>query len=140
MSGENPELSPQERFLEEHPEFKEGPPLSWYYGGGPKKDGITKVHYTEDLTDIGDGEVGRQLDQWDNYRALGGPGNIKTDSSEVDDPKVKAILVEAEQKIKELTGFSPREINDRRRKLHELFKGKNEGPFQFELHETRETS
>ena len=104
-------------------------PLNWYYGAGRKERGITIVTYSPLLGSYGDGEVGRQMQQWTHY--TGNP--ISGRSSAERKQRAKEALRQAEVYVTEVTGFSPREIIDKAGQLQEEYHGKDSAPFPFEL-------
>lgn len=103
------------------------PPFEWYYGAGRKDAGIQVVTNSESFAALGDGVVGREYGQWCHF--TGNPPS-EGDGRE---QRVTEALQQAETVIFEITGFSPREIWNKRTKLHEEYKGKTSAPFEYDL-------
>lgn len=121
-----------------------GPPLEWYEGRGPEGEGIEMIFPSQKFIDLGGGEVGEQLSKWSQYLgdALvleGDDWRPAREASEMpDDNPLKQQTVHAEQVIRLETGFSPRQIMDRKTELLGVFKGQVEAPFPVFLWPQRE--
>ncbi len=120
----------KENLASEYSDKSGGPPLSWFIGVGYKNEGIKSIAYSDELTSMGNGEVGKQLGEWSHYM---GNARLKNEEDE-SRPDIRDIVVQAREIIKSITGFTPREIQDKRSELLNQFRHKTEAPFEFELH------
>ena len=115
-------------------EQKKEIPLTWFIGIGRKDTGIMAVKTSEVLESLGGGEVLKLLNEYDHYMSNRFIGDrLVQSASEIEDEKGRTIVENAEKKIKEITGFSPKEITDKRRDLTRTYKGKQEATIAVEL-------
>ena len=87
--------------------FAEELPMDWYSGFGTKRNGIRNIAYTETLTQMGDGAVGRHMGQYDHYVT-----HFSAKGKALSDEGQRAVE-EARRVVKELTGFSAEQIRER---------------------------
>lgn len=106
------------------------PPIEWFTGIGRADKGISNVSLNESFLNLGDGEVGRHYNQWSHY--TGNP-IIPNDPAERVQ-RATQVLAEAEEFIKQATGYHPRDIMEVSHRLSREYRGKQEAPFTVELY------
>jgi|SRR3989344_103348 len=115
-------------------EHKKEIPLSWFAGVGRKDGGIMFIAFSELFESMGNGEVGKHMAQYGHYMGNTFIGNRLVENSlEIEDEPARKIVQEAERRIKEITGFTPKELSEKKHELSKAYKGKQEAPFYFEL-------
>lgn len=111
------------------------PPFDWFEGRGPEGEGIEHVFPSSKLRGMAEGGVGKQLDVWSHLVAgeiiLDNPFTLAKEASELPDEKgeLKERGLAAEQFVLATTGFTPRELADRRDSLQDTYRGQSEAPF-----------
>lgn len=113
-------------------EQKEKIPDSWFSAVGTKNDGIASVSFSQEFVKkFGLGIVKLMTDYGDMINHRNGPNVKQTIKSMSQEEREK--LKEIEYLIKEKTGFSFKELVDRKKILEDVFTGKTDAPFPVEL-------
>lgn len=103
------------------------PPLDWFYGVGRKEAGIMIVTNSKKFAELGDGVVGTEYGEWCHF--TGNPANKPGRRKQ----RADKALRQAEEAIFAITGFTPKEIWDKRTKLQEEYRGKQDAPFEYDI-------
>lgn len=107
--------------------LKDGPPLAWYYGfGSPSRD-ITGVHYNEDKDSFG-GELLKTFDSWIHTGTNARISGLREDQADKFTPIAEKVH-ELAQKVFDLSGFWPEEIEQKGLALLQIFRGQYKAPF-----------
>ncbi|MCL5114006.1 MAG: hypothetical protein M1372_02440 [Patescibacteria group bacterium] len=105
------------------------PPMNWFCGFGHRATGLSRVTYSAVFERLGEGEVGRKMQQWTHFT-----GNPATRRDSAERKQRAASVQEANNFVTGIVGFSPREIMDRARQLEIEYKGRDAAPFPVELY------
>lgn len=113
------------------------PPDSWFMGVGRTGRGIEWITRSPEFAGLHNGVPEALYSEWEHIDGL----LIAFDEDEKQflkspdtlPPDLRQRYLAAEQRILELTGFTPRQIEDRRKKLVETYRGKTIAPFAVEI-------
>jgi hypothetical protein len=134
MSTGNPNLNPQS--LQKTPEKIKEIPLSWFLAMGPKAGGISSIRFSDEFDNLGGEELKKHVGQYSHFMGnsfVADSRKLVENSSQIQNLEHRAIVELAEKKIKEITGFTAKEIWDKKSELYNLYKGKQEADIAVEL-------
>lgn len=117
----------KERTVEDF--LKEGPLLDWYYGLGRTNTGITGVHYNDAFHQAFNGELSHHFGQWAHIGVIPTVFGLKPEQVEKYTPIIEQMHKHA-QKVYELSGFWPEEIEAKGSALLTIFQGQKSAPFR----------
>lgn len=92
------------------------PPSSWFQPYNSTENQGASVGMSEEFRSLGNGEVGRRMNQWVGYTRI---ISTQTAFSPQDKTMYAETIKEAEVLITKATGFSPEEIWNRAIKIYE---------------------
>jgi len=109
--------------------YTEDPPIEWFVGIAKRKEGIKRVLFSDGFTSLENGELYRQLHEWQDTMNNNRIGKHQPEAKR--QAAMEAILY-AGHYVKTVTGYFPDGILARRSGLEETWKGQYEAPFEIE--------
>mgnify|MGYP001568533367 FL=1 len=104
---------------------KPEPPSEWYVAIGRRGRGISIVNYSDALLTMNNGEVGKQIGNWNHNQ-----GTLMWQNPSERDPEIVAIVEKAAEYLKRAIGFAPEELAGKKLRLLNDLGGKDEASIQ----------
>ncbi len=117
MSIGNPNLQPPNS-----PEKLKDIPLEWYMAKSAENHGVYDVIFSDRFYE----KFGQELEKYIGTYSHLITNNVVESALEIENESERERTLEAEKKIMEITGFSAKELMDKKKKLYRLYKGKED--------------